>query len=183
MPRICTVCRHSHRYYTEVALVHRELYCHIARHFSVSTRVLQQHRRRFFDAYPVVRRWRDVESGRFDAGARTTRTVRGRRRVDVNRKTQRWNTPIQGSAADALKNIAVNVYEHLDEVPGAELLGLVHDEVLLLVPEEHAEHAKSWLTKMMEGAADEVINHGLPLERRIPMKADTQICRSWGEKA
>jgi DNA polymerase I len=66
---------------------------------------------KFFDAYPAVKRWRDKESMMFDAGYRYTRTLKGRRRLDVDTKTKRWNTPIQGLAADALKAIAVTVYE------------------------------------------------------------------------
>ncbi len=41
-------------------------------------------------------------------------------------------------AADASKAIAVAVHERLGEIPGLEMVGLVHDEVPLLVPEEHA---------------------------------------------
>jgi DNA polymerase I len=71
----------------------------------------QEYWKRFFDAYPDVKRWREKESMVFDAGYRHTRTRKGRRRLDVDTKTKRWNTPIQGLAADTLKAIAVTVYE------------------------------------------------------------------------
>ena len=41
--------------------------------------------------------------------------------------------------ADALKVITVAVYERREEIPDLEMVGLVHDEVILLVPEERAE--------------------------------------------
>jgi DNA polymerase I-like protein with 3'-5' exonuclease and polymerase domains len=142
----------------------------------------QEYWNRFFDAYPDVKRWREKESMVFDAGYRHTRTLKGRRRLDVDTKTKRWNTPIQGLAADALKAIAVAVYERRGEISGIEMVGLVHDEVLLLVPEEHADRAAGWLTEIMEGVGDLVVNGDAPLEKRVPIKADTSICESWGDK-
>ncbi len=136
----------------------------------------------FFDAYPGVKRWREKESRAFDLGERETRTLNGRRRLDVDTKTKRWNTPIQGLAADALKAITVAVYERREEIPGLEMVGLVHDEVILLVPEEQADRAAVWLTKNMEGVGDSVVNGDRPV-KRVPIKADTSVCISWGDKA
>ena len=57
-------------------------------------------------------------------------------------KPKRWNSPIQGLAADALKAIAVELlHERSREIPGLELVALVHDEVMYMVPEECAEGA------------------------------------------
>ena len=57
------------------------------------------------------------------------------------------------------------------------MVGLVHDEVVLLVPEEHAGRAAGWLTEIMEGVGDVVVNGDAPPEKRVPLKADTTICR------
>jgi DNA polymerase I-like protein with 3'-5' exonuclease and polymerase domains len=85
-------------------------------------------------------------------------------------------------AADALKAIAVAVHERHKEIPGLEMVGLVHDEVLLLAPEEHADRAKDWLTGIMEGVGDSVVNGGRPPEERVPIVADTHVCTSWADK-
>ena len=137
---------------------------------------------RFFDAYPGVKSWREKEGRAFDAGYRHTRTRKGRRRLDVDTKPKRWNSPIQGLAADALKAITVEVHERRQEVPGLELVGLVHDEVICLVPEEHAERTAEWLTDIMEAAADTIVNGDTPSEARVPMKADTEVCGTWADK-
>jgi DNA polymerase I len=137
---------------------------------------------RFFDAYPGVKSWREKEGRSFDAGYRHTRTRKGRRRLDVDTKPKRWNSPIQGLAADALKAITVEVHERRQEVPGLQLVALVHDEVICLVPEEHAERAAEWLTDIMEAAADTIVNGDAPTEARVPMKADTKVCGSWADK-
>ena len=42
-------------------------------------------------------------------------------------------------AADALKAKAVAVHERHKDIPGLQMVGLVHNEVLLLAPEEHPE--------------------------------------------
>jgi DNA polymerase-1 len=137
---------------------------------------------KFFDAYPGVKRWREKEGRAFDAGYRHTRTRKGRRRLDVDTKPKRWNSPIQGLAADVLKAITVEIHERRQEVPGLELVGLVHDEVICLVPEEHAERTAEWLTNIMESAADTIVNGDAPPEARVPMKADTKVCRTWADK-
>jgi DNA polymerase I-like protein with 3'-5' exonuclease and polymerase domains len=85
-------------------------------------------------------------------------------------------------AADALKAMAVAVRERLEEIPGLEMVGLVHDEVLLLAPEEHTERAEGWLTGIMEGVGDSVVNGGGPPEERVPIVADTHVCTSWAGK-
>jgi DNA polymerase I-like protein with 3'-5' exonuclease and polymerase domains len=95
---------------------------------------------------------------------------------------QRWNTPIQGLACDALKAIAVEAYERRHEVPGLRIVGLVHDEVLCLVTEKHAAKAEHWLTEIMEAVGDDVVNGSLPQEKRVPIKAGTKVCDNWGEK-
>lgn len=84
--------------------------------------------------------------------ARHTRTRKGRRRLDVDTKPKRWNSPIQRLDADVLKAITVAVYERRGEIPDLEMVGLVHDEVLLLVPEEHADRAAEWLTRLWRGS-------------------------------
>jgi hypothetical protein len=54
--------------------------------------------------------------------------------------------------------------------------------VLLLVPEEHADRAAGWLTEIMEGVGDVVVNGDALPEKRVPVRADTKICESWGDK-
>jgi DNA polymerase I len=101
----------------------------LGRKFSASEAL--EYWKRFFEAYPGVEDWREKESRAFDAGYRYTRTRKGRRRLDVDTKPMRWNSPIQGLAADVLKAIAVIIYERREEIPDLEIVGLVHDEVML----------------------------------------------------
>jgi DNA polymerase-1 len=61
------------------------------------------YRRRFFETYPTLRRWRDGERRSWLRGHAETRTLTGRRRMDIERLTDRLNAPVQGSGADGLK--------------------------------------------------------------------------------
>ncbi len=73
-------------------------------------------------------------------------------------------------------------HERREEVPGLELVALVHDEAICVVRDEHAERALAWLTDIMESAADAIVNGDAPAETRVPIKADTKVCGSWADK-
>jgi DNA polymerase I-like protein with 3'-5' exonuclease and polymerase domains len=137
----------------------------------------------FFDAYPGVKRWREGVALEFDVGERETRARTGRHRVEVDTKPRRWNAPIQGLTADALKAIAVEAHERQEEIAGLRMAALIHDEVIWVVPEERAEKAARWLTAIMEATADAMVNGDAPPpEECVSIKADTSVCGSWADK-
>jgi DNA polymerase I-like protein with 3'-5' exonuclease and polymerase domains len=116
----------------------------------------------FFKAYPSVKRWRDRTIAQFDQGTKVSYTQMGRRRVNLESSRQALNSPIQGGAADVMKAIAVAVYERRDEVPGMEIVGLVHDEILVTVPEEHEVYAHDLVDEVMTTVGAEIVNIGVP---------------------
>ena len=62
------------------------------------------------------------------------------------------NTPVQGSAADLIKLAMIKVDARLRrELPGAHLLLQVHDELVLEVPEEILEAARTAVIEEMSG--------------------------------
>jgi DNA polymerase-1 len=136
----------------------------------------------FFEAYPGVARCRENAIARFDRGRRDSYTKMGRRRLNLENSRQALNTPIQGGAADVMKAIAVAVYERRLEVPGLEIVGLVHDEILATVPEEHAVAAAALVHEVMKEVGEEVTNIGVDEDQRVPVEAETQVCDCWAEK-
>jgi putative DNA primase/helicase len=136
----------------------------------------------FFEAYPSVARWRKNAIAQFDRGMRDSYTKLGRRRLNLENSRQALNTPIQGGAADVMKAIAVAVYERRLEVPGFEIVGLVHDEILATVPEEHAAAAATLVHEVMKEVGEEATNVGVDEDKRVPVDAGTQICDSWADK-
>jgi DNA polymerase I-like protein with 3'-5' exonuclease and polymerase domains len=87
-----------------------------------------------------------------------------------------------GYSADALKAIAVEVNAVRAEIPGLELVALVHDEVICVVPEERADEAAERIGAVMKEVASEVVNGDSPPKERVPIEADTKICTSWADK-
>jgi len=136
----------------------------------------------FFESYPGVAVWRDRMTKRFESGRTDSYTALGRRRLQLDRGTQALNTPIQGGAADVMKAIAVGVYERKAEVPGLEIVGLVHDEILATVPEKHAEDAARLIDEVMRKTGGAIVNIGVPEGREVPVEAETKACNTWAEK-
>jgi DNA polymerase-1 len=136
----------------------------------------------FFDAYLGVARWRQDTVDRFNRGRRDSYTQLGRRRLNLANSRKALNSPIQGGAADVMKAIAVAVYERRLEIPGLEIVGLVHDEILATVPEEHAAAAAALVHEVMKEVGEEVTNIGVDKDKRVPVDAATQLCDCWAQK-
>jgi DNA polymerase I-like protein with 3'-5' exonuclease and polymerase domains len=129
-----------------------------------------------------VARWRENAINRFKNGRKDSYTALGRRRLNLEKDTQALNSPIQGGAADVMKSIAVAVYERRLEVPGLEIVGLVHDEILATVPEEHAAAAAALVHEVMKEVGEEVTNIGVDEDKRVQVEAETKVCDCWAEK-
>jgi DNA polymerase-1 len=136
----------------------------------------------YFSRYPAVRRFIDGTI----AKARETGTVRTllgrlRRLPDLRAKSfqvrmeaerQAMNTPVQGSAADLIKQAMIDLHAELARRTMASRLILqIHDELLLEVPETEAEEARALVKQVMEGA----------LKLDVPLVADAHLGRSWAE--
>lgn len=135
-------------------------------------------------AYPIAEKWRASQETKDPDAVTNTRTMHGRLRRNVTSNPQRFNTPIQGTAADVMKAIAVSVVEEIiDPNQDVELCALIHDEVVLLVPENLAQNTAELLTTVMERVGDTEVNGDAPPELRVPIKADTCVVHSLGDKS
>jgi DNA polymerase-1 len=146
--------------------------------------VQEKFRGPLFAPYPKVQEWVDNVARDYDDRRGDRKTVSytrlGRRRLQVPGVPAALNTPIQAGATDVMKAIAVTTYEGLR--PGWEIVGLVHDEILLVVPEGDASEAKAWLHEVMTSTGGEVVNQGVPEPNHVKVDAGTQICDTWAEK-
>ena len=104
---------------------------------------------RFFAAYPGLRAWQR----RQPEGTIASRTLAGRRRLDVRRFTEKLNSPVQGTGADILKLALARLWEDRGAVPSAVPVLAVHDELVIEVDAGDAPAAEAWLRRHMEGAA------------------------------
>ncbi len=139
------------------------------------------YRRRFFETYPGLKRWHNSERQGWLHGHAETRTLTGRRRMEVARLTDRLNAPVQGSGADGLKLALALLWERRDECPGAVPVLVCHDEVVAECDADKAEEGKEWLEKLMIEGMEAALN-GTD-EVYVPVEVEARIARSWGDES
>ncbi len=148
--------------------------------------IRQEAARRMIDAYfaqfPRVREFLD---GQIERARRLgyAETLFGRRRpipeIRSRNRAQRefgermaLNTPIQGTAADLIKQAMIRTHRAVGEAGlGAHLILQVHDELVLEVPEARVDPCREVVREAMEGAA----------ELRVPLVVDVGVGRNWYE--
>jgi DNA polymerase I len=135
--------------------------------------------RRFFEAYPGLKRWHERERRAWYRGETETRTLTGRRRTSVGKLTDRLNAPVQGTGADGLKLALVLLWERRGECPGAVPVIVCHDEVVVECEAEQAADVKAWLEKMMIEGMEEVLNGPAVEGLCVPVEVETQVAKTW----
>jgi len=137
------------------------------------------YRRRFFETYPGLKRWHDSEGRAWQRGDAETLTLTGRRRMDVDKFTDRLNAPVQGTAADGLKLALAFLWERRGECPRAVPIIACHDEVVVECDVEQAANVKTWLKKTMIEGMEAVLNGTDEVD--VPVEVEARIATSWGE--
>jgi DNA polymerase-1 len=137
------------------------------------------YRMRFFEIYPGLKRWHESERQARLRGDAETRTLTGRRRMDVEKRTDRLNAPVQGTGADGLKLALALLWERRDGCPGAVPILVCHDEVVVECDAEQAEDVKTWLEKAMIEGMKTVLNG--TNEGLVPVEVESRVATRWGE--
>jgi len=149
----------------------------LAKELGVGVWEAQQWIGRYFERFHGVRAW--IEHTQQAARCSgLTRTLYGRRRL-VDRQAaeddpghysrQAINTPVQGTAADAIKMAISRVHRGLP--PDCRLLLTVHDSVLVEAPLERADEVAIGLRRLMETP---------PPGFAVPIKVEVKIGPTWG---
>jgi DNA polymerase-1 len=154
----------------------------LARELGVSTRVAKEFIDSYFERHSGAREFLDscVRTAERDG---FVTTILGRRlpipdiassNGNIRAFAQRnaINYPIQGSAADIIKQAMVRVHEQMKkEGLQSRLIMQVHDELVFEVPEEERQRMEMLVSREME--------HALPL--RVPLKVEISFGRNWSE--
>lgn len=138
---------------------------------------------RYFERYPGIKDY--MERAKGEAREKGwVETLFGRRcyipdiasKLPARRsyaERQAINAPIQGSAADIMRNALIKVSRGLQRSNlGSRLLLQVHDELVLEVPEAEVEPTRDLVVSAMAASA----------AMSVPLEVDTGVGRSW-EKA
>lgn len=131
--------------------------------------------RRYFDAFPKVEAWlRDAEATARRSGR--VRTPLGRLRAVPGHAlaTYARNAPIQGAGADMIKLALADVARRLGGAcqPDGPVL-VVHDELVVDVPQDRAEEAAAAVVEAMVEAAEPVLGE-------VPAEVDVAVRPEWG---
>jgi DNA polymerase-1 len=130
------------------------------------------YRAEFFKAYPWLSRWH-ARAGRSRGESVATRTLGGRRRLAVDRFTEKLNTPVQGTGADGLKAALALLWERRAECPGAVPVLAVHDEVAVECDADRADAVAAWLKRAMLDGME-------PLVAPVPVEVEVTTALTWG---
>ena len=135
--------------------------------------------------YPGIHKWHRDTSYRLDrvrSAGITTRTLIGRPRKCVTSYTAALNTPVQGTGADIVKLALAHLFRDRDHAPvpaalhhadnGWMLVGVVHDEIILEVPEGSGPAMADWLRGKMVAAGNAILRH-------VPCDAEARHGRAW----
>jgi len=128
---------------------------------------------RYFDFYKGVDEWQQrIKQNSINE----TRTILGRRRSWINKPkvTELLNSPIQGTGADIIKEALVMLMKEIENTD-YKIVGCVHDEIIMEVPESIAEGAATILTCTMEQAGSKYL-------KSIPVVMDVRKADNWSEK-
>ncbi|MDT8340848.1 MAG: DNA polymerase I [Longimicrobiales bacterium] len=136
----------------------------------------------YFERFQGVRRFLDEQVEQARARG-YVETLLGRRRYVPELASSNWNirqfgeriaqnTPIQGTAADLIKQAMLDVHRALEsDGRRARMLLQVHDELLLEVPEEELVAVREMVVGRMEAA----------MTLAVPLRVETGVGRTWYE--
>jgi DNA polymerase I-like protein with 3'-5' exonuclease and polymerase domains len=85
-----------------------------------------------------------------------------------------YNTPVQGTAADITKKALALLPQRLADT-GSRIIGTVHDEIILEVPEETAGEVAVVLKETMIQAGEAYLS-------KVPVAVEVTIADTWTEK-
>lgn len=126
--------------------------------------------------------WRDTYKGivawqrRVRDGVEIVYTVGGRRRLNVDKFTEKLNTPIQGAGADGLKAAIALCWERRHLLPsGVKPAALVHDEIGMTSRDADGLEVGEWLKYNMETGMQNFMNV-------VPVVAEPVVAKSWADK-
>ena len=133
-------------------------------------------RNRFFEVYSGIRAWHRKSEQELKY-TNKQRTLGGRRFVWKDTPpsfTVFINRQVQGTAADIAK-IALGELPPALKRSEAKIIAMIHDEIIIEVPEANAVEAAWVLQQTMEAAGREVL-------KQVPVVAEARIADSWASK-
>ncbi len=140
----------------------------------ISLKEAQEFQKRFFDFYSGFKKWHETVKEYLNNHQKiVVETLLGRRIV-AYRFTDAVNYPIQGTGSDMLK-MAVAMFGKMKGNLDANIVNLVHDEIVVESSINDLESSVKVLSESMEKAGKILLKH-------VPVKFDISPVETWADK-
>ena len=154
----------------------------LAKELGISQKEASEYIDRYFNQYPKVREF-EKEIVEFTEKYGYTETFFGRRRLieginsrnkNIKNQAERMavNSVIQGTAAEIIKKVMIEIYRYIKDRDGISLLLQVHDELIFEIEKEKLEIYREDIEKIMRESVK---------FDSVPLEINTNIGVNWAE--
>lgn len=154
----------------------------LAKELGINQREAAEYIERYFNQYPRVKDF-EKEIIEFTEKNGYTETFFGRRRIieginsknkNIRSQAERMavNSVIQGTAAEIIKKVMIELYRYLKDKEGISLLLQVHDELIFEIEKDKVEMYKKDIEDIMKNSVK---------FKDVPLEINTNIGINWAE--
>ena len=153
----------------------------LSKELGITVQEASQYITTYFEEYPRVRKFLDIVTetaklhGFVETFYGTRRYINGINSTNKNVQAQAVrmavNTVVQGTAANIIKKVMIELHEEFKNDENIKMLLQVHDELIFEVRDEFAKEYMKKIEKIMENTVE---------FKKVPLKANGSVAKNWG---
>ena len=153
----------------------------LSKELGITVQEASQYITTYFEEYPRVRKFLDIVTetaklhGVVETFYGTRRYISGINATNKNVQAQAVrmavNTVVQGTAANIIKKVMIELHEEFKNDENIKMLLQVHDELIFEVRDEFAKEYMEKIEKIMENTVK---------FKKVPLKANGSVAKNWG---
>ena len=153
----------------------------LSKELGITVQEASQYITTYFEEYPRVRKFLDIVTetaklhGFVETFYGTRRYISGINATNKNVQAQAVrmavNTVVQGTAANIIKKVMIELHEEFKNDENIKMLLQVHDELIFEVRDEFAKEYMEKIEKIMENTVK---------FKKVPLKANGSVAKNWG---
>jgi len=153
----------------------------LSKELGITVQEASQYITTYFEEYPRVRKFLDIVTetaklqGFVETFYGTRRYISGINATNKNIQAQAVrmavNTVVQGTAANIIKKVMIELHEEFKNDENIKMLLQVHDELIFEVRDEFAKEYMEKIEKIMENTVK---------FKKVPLKANGSVAKNWG---
>ena len=153
----------------------------LSKELGITVQEASQYIRTYFEEYPRVRKFLEIVTetaklhGFVETFYGTRRYISGINAKNKNIQAQAVrmavNTVVQGTAANIIKKVMIELHEEFKNDKNIKMLLQVHDELIFEVCDEFSKEYMEKIEKIMENTVK---------FKKVPLKANGSVAKNWG---